>query len=160
MAELKGYTRHRPFIVLVDGMESARGLARFPGRALGLAASFWPGPLTLVLPAGEDALPHVLSESGEIALRRPADPISRGLLSGLGRPLASTSANPAGAAHPHSVTDVDHGFLDGCALVLDGGELPYRLPSTVARVRDGEVELLREGAVPLDRLRGTAFGKV
>jgi len=160
MARLKGYTGRRPFIVLVDGMEAAGRLARFSGRALRLAAAFWPGPLTLVLPAGEEAPSHVLSESGEIGLRRPADPLSRGLLSGLGRPLASTSANPAGAAHPHSVTDVDDGVLDGCALVLDGGELPSRPPSTVIRVRDGEVELLREGAVPLGRLKGTAFGKV
>ncbi|MGM0627018.1 MAG: L-threonylcarbamoyladenylate synthase [Candidatus Fermentibacterota bacterium] len=160
MARLKGYPRPRPFIVLVDGMETARRLARFSRGALRLAAAFWPGPLTLVLPAGEKTLPHVLSKSGEIALRRPADPLSRGLLSGLGRPLASTSANPAGAAHPLSVTEVDDCITAGCALVLDGGELPPRPPSTVARVSDGEMELLREGAVPLGRLRGTAFGKV
>ncbi len=152
MARLKGYTKRRPFIVLVDGMDSARDLARFSTRALGLAAAFWPGPLTLVLPAGEKAPSHVLSESGEIAVRRPADPLSRGLLAGLGRPLASTSANPAGAPHPHILSDVEEDIAAGCVLVLDGGELPSRPPSTVVRVRDGEVELLREGAVPLGRL--------
>ena len=159
MARLKGYTDLRPFIVLVDGMEAARHLARLSHRALSLAETFWPGPLTLVLPAAEKAFPHVLSESGEIALRLPADPLSRRLLAALGRPLASTSANPVGSAHPHRVSDVDCGILDGCVLVLDGGELPHRSPSTVVRIRGGTMELLREGAVPLGRLRGTAFGE-
>jgi L-threonylcarbamoyladenylate synthase len=155
LGELKGYARRRPFIVLAGDLGEAVRIARLGEAAISVARRLWPGPLTLVGPAASEAPAHLLSDAGEIAVRCPADPISKMLLELYGAPLVSTSANLAGQPHPASVEEVPSVIRTGCALLLDGGPVAGgRKPSTVARIGPDGPEVLREGALPAGELQG------
>ncbi|MCB2088465.1 MAG: L-threonylcarbamoyladenylate synthase [Sphingomonadaceae bacterium] len=146
----KGRPDFNPLIVHVAELEQAEALARLDMRARDLAARFWPGPLTLVLPLAPDAPVAAAVTAGlpTIALRMPAHPVMRAVLQQLGKPLAAPSANRSGAVSP---TSADHvlATLDGrIAAVLDGGECAAGLESTIAALRpDGSWQLLRHGPV-------------
>lgn len=121
--------------------------------------ALWPGAVTLVLPVGGD-LPAAAPD-GTVAVRVPAHAGLRRLLTELGRPLTATSANRSG--EPALVDPEDAARLlagtDGA--VVDGGRLPGGAPSTLIRLRDDRIEVLREGAVPrreiLRKLGGRTF---
>src|SRR5690606_12449879 len=110
----KGRPDFNPLIVHVLDLADAVRLAEVDGRAQQLAAAFWPGPLTVVLPkkANTPITPAVTAGLGTIALRCPAHPAMRALLRETGLPLAAPSANPSGAVSP---TNADHVLagLDG-----------------------------------------------
>jgi L-threonylcarbamoyladenylate synthase len=120
-------------------------VAELSPRARALIAAHWPGPLTLALPA-RPGLPAPLVRDGFVAVRESPHPLARALVSALGAPVTATSANPSGAPPPTTAAGVRAHFGDAC-LVLDGGETPGGLPSTLARVRGDEVEILRVGAL-------------
>lgn len=135
----------RPFILLVGTLEHALALvAELPGPAATLMREAWPGPLTLLLPAGA-ALPPALCSEGRVALRCPGSRFLRDLALALPAPLLSTSANRAGRPAPASLEAVDPAVRAACAVVVDGGPLAG-LGSTLARPeRDGRLTVLREG---------------
>jgi L-threonylcarbamoyladenylate synthase len=135
LAELKGRRRDKPFLLLVSdrAMAEAQGLA-FSSSADAMARAFWPGPLTLVLPGGK--LPDQLrGPEGGIAVRWTSHRGMARLVATLGEPLTSTSANlPGSAPAPGAaaiVRDFAPAVADGRLLVLDGGVLGNRPPSTV-----------------------------
>lgn len=112
---------------------------------------FWPGALTVVLPLGPTGreLP-ARAPDGTIAVRVPGHDGLRGLLEVLGRPLTATSANRSGeppVLDPDGAARLLAGLPDGRAAVIDGGALPGGPPSTLVRLREGRVEVLRRGAV-------------
>lgn len=118
-----------------------------PGpRARILAEAFWPGPLSLVVPAWPAIAPEVGAADGTVGVRPPVHPVARALVAAVG-PLTSTSANRSGQAPPRSLQDF-HLPVDAC---LDVGPLPPSPPSTVVLATTGEV--LRPGAVPAERIR-------
>jgi L-threonylcarbamoyladenylate synthase len=119
--------------------------------AAALADRFWPGPLTLVLPAVE-GLPPEIAADGTVGVRVPGSPAARELSRLAGGPITSTSANPAGLPAPSRPSDLDPGLLRRIDAVLDGGETPGGLPSTVVAVERGAVRLLRAGAVPWEEV--------
>lgn len=138
--ELKGRPREKALPVLVADLETARRLAVFTPQALELAATGWPGPLTLVLERG--ALAADLGGDGRtVALRIPDHPAALELLARAG-PLAATSANPSGRPPHRSVEEIAASLGEGVDLYLDGG----RLGSTPSRVISlvGEPRVLRE----------------
>ncbi|TXH57081.1 MAG: threonylcarbamoyl-AMP synthase, partial [Burkholderiaceae bacterium] len=100
--QAKGRPRFNPLIVHLPGLAEAEALAVFDDRARALAAAFWPGPLTLVLPLRPDAglSPLVTAGLQTVALRVPAHPLARALLRAVGRPVAAPSANPSGRVSP------------------------------------------------------------
>ena len=114
--------------------------------ARALAAALWPGPLTLVVEAWPGLAPEVLGPDGTVAVRPPLHPLAARLVAEVG-PLTSTSANRSGAP---PLLDVA-----GCQLavdaIVDAGPLPASPPSTLVRGDDGRV--LREGAIPAERVR-------
>ncbi len=116
--------------------------------ARALAARFWPGPLTLVLPAVGTLDAAITAGTATVGVRVPGAALARALAQAAGGPIVSTSANVAGEP---PVTRADHlapallGAIDG---VVDGGETPGGLPSTVVVVERGGVRLVRDGAVP------------
>ena len=115
-------------------------------------ARLWPAPLTVVAPLARQ-LPAAAGERG-LAVRIPASRLLRQLLSELGRALTATSANRSGeppVLAPGAAADLVAG-VD--AAVVDGGELAGGPPSTLVAVREDRVEVLRQGAYPLARLRG------
>jgi L-threonylcarbamoyladenylate synthase len=141
--------RFNPLIVHVPDLSTALGLAHFDERALTLAASFWPGPLTLVLPALDGGGISDLARAGlaSIALRVPAHPTARRLLEDAGRPVAAPSANRSGRVSPttadHVLADLE-GRIDA---VLDDGATQVGVESTILACLDGELRLLRPGGV-------------
>ena len=105
--DAKGRPRFNPLIVHVPDVATARHYARFDARAEMVAAAFWPGPLTLVLPLRPEAGLSDLVTAGleTVAIRVPAHPVAQALLRAFGGPLAAPSANPSGKVSP---TRADH----------------------------------------------------
>lgn len=158
--EAKGRPRFNPLIVHVADLASAEIFARFDDRARKLAAGFWPGPLTLVLPlrAGCGLSPLVTAELDSVAIRIPAHPVAQGLLRAFGGPLAAPSANPSGKVSPTMAAHVAAGLDGRIAAILDGGACAVGVESTIVGLGDGPI-LLRPGGVPLEALE-EMLGKI
>lgn len=162
LATLKGRHPDKPFLLLVSDLEmlQAHGLVLNQSARV-LAREFWPGPLTLVLQGGEGLLPDRLrSAGGGIAVRWTAlRPLAR-LISLLGGPITSTSANRPGGPTAPGVEAVRELFpdqiADGSLLVLDGGVLGNVPPSTLVDCTQAVPHLIREGAIPRAELRRRA----
>jgi L-threonylcarbamoyladenylate synthase len=124
--------------------------------ALRLAARFWPGPLTLVLAAREGLSRLVTAGDATVAIRVPGSEVARRLAAAAGGALVSTSANLSGEPPPVRSRDVSPGLLCRIDGVLDGGDTPGGLPSTIVAFDRGAVRLVRAGAVPWDEIRRLA----
>jgi L-threonylcarbamoyladenylate synthase len=148
LAAAKLRVEGKPVPLVAAGLAMARAVAAsFPPRAERLAARFWPGPLTLVLPAAAGLPPEVAGD-GTVGVRVPGSALARELSRLAGGPITSTSANPSGGPPVTRPEDLDRGLLSSVEVVLDGGEVPGGLPSTVVAVEPGGLRLLRAGAVP------------
>lgn len=123
-----------------------------------LAARFWPGPLTLVLPAAPAVPEGVTGGTGAVGVRIPGSQVARALAAAAGGALVSTSANLSGAPPPVSPADIAPEILARIDGVLDGGPAPGGLPSTVVDPREGGPRLLRAGAVPWEAIRDSLHG--
>lgn len=144
----KGRPASHPLIVHVSSLAVARSYAGdLPDNALRLADSFWPGPLTLVVPKSARSLAVVTGGQDTVALRAPAHPVARALLAAFGRGIAAPSANRYGRISPTRADDVREELGQGVALVLDGGDCEVGLESTIVACLDDRVTLLRPGAV-------------
>ncbi len=146
----KGRPSFNPLIVHVGSVEQARRLAVFDERAEQLAAHYWPGPLTLVLPARTECgiVPAVTAGLPTVGIRLPAHPLVQRLLLELNLPLAAPSANRSLAVSPTTPAHVLASLGDAIPAILDGGECERGLESTIVALRDsGEWSLLREGPV-------------
>lgn len=151
-----------PLIVHVPGLEQAMRLAHFSSAAERLAQAFWPGSLTLVLPRrvdeqGKSVVPDLVTAGlDSVGLRVPDHPVAAALLIESGCPLAAPSANRFGSISPttaqHVVDELD-GRVD---VVLDGGPCRRGVESTVVRVGENGVEVLRLGALPLESIERAA----
>ncbi len=155
----KGRPDFNPLIVHVPTLAVAETLGEFGAAERALATRFWPGPLTLVVPRAPGCPVASIATAGlgTIALRVPGHRAMQALLAGTGAPLAAPSANASGRVSP---TKAEHVLmsLDGrIALVIDDGATTAGVESTIARVRDGAVEILRPGPVTADML-GEASG--
>jgi len=146
----KGRPDFNPLIVHVPSVEGARELAELDDRAEALAAAFWPGALTLVLPLRPDAAiaPAVTAGLPTIALRCPAHPVMRGVLAASGLPLAAPSANRSGGVSPTRAEHVAASLGDAVPLILDGGACAAGLESTIVALREGGAwQVLRPGPI-------------
>ncbi len=146
--EAKGRPRFNPLISHVADLAAAEGLAIFDERARALAAAFWPGPLTLVLPIAPDTVVCDLARAGldTVALRVPAHPLARALLARFGGPVVAPSANRSGRPSPTTFADAMEETGPSVAAALDGGPCEVGLESTVVALLDTP-RLLRPGAV-------------
>jgi len=159
LAALKGRSAGKPFLLLISdrAMAEAHGLA-FNASADALARAFWPGPLTLVLPGGSGRLPDLLrGPEGGIAVRWTSHHAMAQLVAALGVPLTSTSANlpgqPPGPGADAIVRDFAPAVNAGRLLVLDGGVLGNRPPSTVVDCTRPRAQIVREGTLSVLELR-------
>ena len=145
----KGRPDFNPLIVHVPDLAAAERLGVFGATERALAAAFWPGPLTLVVPRTADCPVARIATAGldTIALRVPEHRAMQALLAATGAPLAAPSANASGRVSPTKAAHV-LASLDGrLALVIDDGTTRAGVESTIARVTDGVVEVLRPGPV-------------
>ncbi len=144
----KGRPATHPVIVHLGGVEQLdQWAADFPEAARRLAARFWPGPLTLVLPRARAVPDQVTGGQETVALRVPAHPLARTLLTAFGGGIAAPSANRYGRISPTRAEHV-RAELDGAVdLILDGGDCEVGLESTIVSCLDGRVALLRPGQI-------------
>ncbi len=151
--EAKGRPSFNPLIVHVADLQSARAYAKFNDDALRLAISFWPGPLTLVLPLRRDAglSPLVTAGNPTVAIRVPAHPLARSLLNAFAAPVAAPSANPSGRISPTQAQHVLSGLSGNIDAVLDGGPTEVGLESTIIGLA-GAPTLLRAGGLPAEEI--------
>ncbi len=148
---VKGRAFDKPIPILVDGLESATRMAScLPEASRRLAAAFWPGALTIVVPASNLTPSRCLGPGSTVGLRMPDHPLMLELLSRCGGRLAVTSANRSGmpefrtAAAAQKVLNVE--------VVLDGGKTPGGTASTVVDVTTGDPKILRSGAIVASRI--------
>lgn len=150
----KGRPSDNPLILhLADAADLARYVARVPHSAQLLAAQYWPGPLTLVLPKSE-RVPDILTAGlPNVALRVPAHPVARALIRAAGVPLAAPSANTSGRPSPTDAQHVIEDLQDRIDGILDAGPVPIGVESTVLDLSGTVPVLLRPGGVSLESLR-------
>ena len=150
---LKGRDEGKPILVLVDGLTMLESIAGpIPDAAKACVERFWPGPLSIVLPA-DSRLPRELTAgTGTIGVRVSSHPVARLLPALLGSPITSTSANPTGSPGAASAEAVAEAFGSGVDLILDTGTAVSPTPSTVIDFTSTEPRILREGAVPREAL--------
>ncbi|MFN7709745.1 MAG: L-threonylcarbamoyladenylate synthase [Holosporales bacterium] len=153
---LKNRPSFNPLIIHCADLQQAETLAEFDARARTVAETFWPGPLTLILPHKKTANISKLATAGlsTVGIRIPAHPLARTIIRESGLPLAAPSANPSEAISPTTAEHVRKGFSDvpGPALIVDGGPCPHGLESTIVDLSDQVPLLLRPGSITPEQL--------
>jgi L-threonylcarbamoyladenylate synthase len=146
VAALKGREGARPMpIIAADELAATALYAQIPEGARILMHRFWPGPLTLVLPA-RPGLPMEVVARGEVGVRVSSHPIATELARRVG-PIVATSANPRDAGERARVAQIDRRLLEAVDAVIDAGETHGGKSSTVLRFVEGRPVVLREGAI-------------
>lgn len=151
----KGRPDFNPLIVHVPDLAAAAALATIDARAERLAAAFWPGPLTMVLPRRADAPLAGAVSAGlpTVAIRCPAHPVMQALLRACGLPLAAPSANRSGGVSPTSADHVMASLGERAGHILDGGQTEQGIESTIVGLReDGSWSLLRPGPISAEQI--------
>lgn len=150
----KGRPGYNPLIVHVADVDAARALAgAWPAEADALAAAFWPGPLTLVLPKDTSVPDSVTAGLPSVALRVPAHPVAHALLRAAGVPVAAPSANRSTEVSPTTARHVARSLGDRVDVIVDGGPCPVGIESTVISLAGPVPTLLRPGTISVDDLR-------
>jgi L-threonylcarbamoyladenylate synthase len=153
----KGRPRFNPLIVHVQDVREAERHAAFNDAARRLAARFWPGALTLVLPRTGDALSDLVSAGlSTVALRVPAHSVAQFLLQETSRPVAAPSANLSGKVSATLAAHVLESLQDKVDFILDGGPTLLGLESTVIGFDEGRPVLLRLGAIAREEIEAVA----
>ncbi|MCQ1834160.1 L-threonylcarbamoyladenylate synthase [Neorhizobium galegae] len=156
--ETKGRPRFNPLICHMSDLDMAERYADFDPISRRLAEAFWPGPLTLILPLKPESGIHALATAGldTVGIRLPKGFASE-LIRAFGKPLAAPSANTSGKVSPTSARHVADDLGEKLALIIDGGAAPVGVESTIVRVENGVIRLLRPGGVAAEEIE-TATG--
>jgi L-threonylcarbamoyladenylate synthase len=145
--EVKGRPLSQPLVLMVAEADQLEAWARVDGRARGYIERWWPGPLTVILPALQGIGPP-LTSSGRprtIAVRIPNHEVALSLLRETGEALATTSANRSG--EPPAMTPLETAWVEGLAAVVDGGRAPGGVPSTLLDLSGQHPRILRPGPI-------------
>lgn len=154
--EAKGRPKFNPLISHVTGTEEAKRYVKWNATAEKLAATFWPGPLTLVLPRIEDSPIALLTTAGldTVAIRAPAHDMAQALIEAAGRPIAAPSANRSGAVSPTLAAHVAESLGGRVKMILDGGPCTIGVESTVLDLTAERPTLLRPGGATREAIEG------
>ena len=160
--EAKGRPRFDPLIVHLPDRDWLERVVQIPKRdrplIAKLAEKFWPGPFTIVLPKRE-GVPEIVTAGLEtVAIRISAHPVFTEVARAFGKPLAAPSANRFGRISPTTAKHVLDELESVIPLVLDAGATTHGIESTIVRVNDGNIEMLRRGPITSSQL--SEFGKV
>ena len=152
--EVKGRPADHPVIVHLDDQRYLhRWVSSVPPAAERLAAMFWPGPLTLILPKGENVNDIVTGGQNTIGVRIPSHPMAQQLLTAFGGGIAAPSANRYGRLSPTKPEHVRDELGDAVHVILDGGDSPIGLESTIVSCLDDQVRLLRPGFITRSQIQ-------
>ncbi len=159
--ETKGRPAHNPIIVHVDSLIMARRcVTDWPQAAETLARHFWPGPLTLVLPRG-DQIPHIVTAGGPtVGVRLPLHPFMRRVIEMCNFPLAAPSANLANQLSPTTAEHVAHGLAGKVPLIIDAGPTSVGIESTVLDLTSSAPAILRPGMISAKQIEAVIGTKV
>jgi L-threonylcarbamoyladenylate synthase len=145
--EVKGREPGRPVGLIAADAAMAFSVAReIPLDARRLADAFWPGPLTLVLPAGDDIADELKGPDG-VGMRVSPNPIARALSAGIGRPITATSANLSGEAPASTLENARAALGEKVKVYLEGENLTASAPSTVVAINGSGWKMVRVGAI-------------
>ena len=151
--KVKRRPRVKPVLVLISGMNQLSTLAEnVPDIALRLMQTFWPGPLTVVVPACKTVSGLLTGGTSTIGIRQSPHPVAISLLKSMDGPVTATSANRSGEPAAVSADDVLRIFGNEVDMILDGGSTPGKLGSTLIGFEQGEVRCIREGCLPFSRI--------
>lgn len=157
--DIKGRPASQPIPVLVDGLNmAARVTAQLPDWAERLAERFWPGPLTLILPASGALSPVITAGGDTVAVRSPDHWVPQELMKRLGVPITGTSANLSGGPDPKTPEEVKvqlGGLVDA---VVELGPAPRGTASTIVAVDGGGLRLVRQGVLAFEEVAAAAEG--
>jgi L-threonylcarbamoyladenylate synthase len=149
---VKGREPGRPVGLIAADTAMAFSVAReIPIDARRLADAFWPGPLTLVLPARDDIAPELAGADG-VGVRVSPNPVARSLSAGIGKPITATSANLSGAPPASTLAEARAAFGAKVKVYLEGGNLMASAPSTVVAVSGSGWKMVRVGAISLSQI--------
>jgi L-threonylcarbamoyladenylate synthase len=155
---VKGREPGRPVGLIAADTAMAFSVAReIPHDARRLAEAFWPGPLTIVLPARDEIAAELAGPDG-VGVRVSPNPVARALSAGLGRPVTATSANLSGAAPASTLAEAREGLGAKVKVYLEGGKLAASAPSTVVAVGRSGWKMVRVGAISEDRIAAALAG--
>jgi L-threonylcarbamoyladenylate synthase len=156
--EVKGRPRHNPLIVHVSSVEMARAcVSAWSERAEKLARTFWPGPLTMVLPKSPLVSGEVTADGPTVAIRFPAHPFMRGVIEACGFPVAAPSANRSNELSPTTAAHVLKSLGTRITLIVDGGRCQVGIESTVVDLRSEPPRILRPGAIAASAIGAAAW---
>ncbi|HEX6437250.1 MAG TPA: L-threonylcarbamoyladenylate synthase [Candidatus Binatia bacterium] len=154
--QLKGRNPDTPIPVIVADQAMLKALVEpIPPLARKLMEQFWPGPLTLVLPAVPSTPKQLLNRTGGVGVRISSAPLATQLARELERPLTATSANPSGEPAASTIEQAQNYFAGDIEIFLDGGQLPSKTGSSVVEVIDDCIKIIREGEISLEHLAAT-----
>lgn len=150
----KGRPQDNPLIVHIAKVETLSDLvAEVPEAAKKLAAAFWPGPLTMILPKSEKIPDAVSAGLPTVAVRMPSHPVAHAVIEAAGVPLAAPSANLSGSPSPTNAKYVLDDMQDRIPLILDGGSSAVGVESTVITLATERPRVLRPGGITVEQLR-------
>lgn len=138
--------------LIAGSLEQAFTAGTFSDADVRLARAFWPGPLSIVVPASRLVSARLLGRGATVAIRVPAHAAARALATMLGAALTATSANMSGLPPASSPDEVSRSLGDRIDAILDGGPAPGGPPSTIVQVVDGVPQLRRAGAIAFERV--------
>lgn len=153
--QIKKRQKKKSVLVLMSDIAMAQKYVNWTPELQQIAEKYWPGALTVVTYAkNPEKFPEgVLREDGTIAFRITDHPLAEALVKKLGRPLVSTSANISAMESPYDIKSVKQMFEHENAkpdIVIDGGDLPHRTPSTIVSLVNGKMEVVRQGEIVVE----------
>ena len=149
----KGRPGDNPLIVHIAKPEDAEKIAYTNSLYYKLADKLMPGPLTVVLPKKEVIPSEVTAGLDSVAIRCPVHPVANALIEMAGIPIAAPSANSSGKPSPTTASHVFDDMEGKIPLILDGGECDVGVESTVIKITENEIVLLRPGAITVEMLK-------
>jgi L-threonylcarbamoyladenylate synthase len=157
---LKGRDSANPIPVLIaDRGMLSRLVSEVSPLAETLIARFWPGPLTIVLPARPDIPRPLVNTNGGIGVRVSSQSIAAGLVQNLDRPITATSANPSGQPAARTVEEARRYFSGEIDVFVDGGTLVSKTGSTVVEIVGEGIKIIREGDIARSKLEEVFGGE-
>jgi len=149
---VKGMERNKPLSILVDSLEMAKKYGEFSDKALELAEKYWPGPLAIIVPRKN--LPEFFNIGDDfVAFRVSSDKFCLEMIKAFGGPVTTTSANRAGLPQLYDAENLASAFAEFATeldLIVDAGKIPENKPSTIVKVEDDLISMIRQGEILVD----------
>ncbi len=158
--EIKGRAETKPILLIVSSRSMVEQVAQPNAIFERVADAFWPGPLTVILPAAPHVPRKITAGGSTIALRLPAAPFATELARRLGKPLTATSANRSDGPATVTAAEVRAQLGDSLEILIDGGRLPARSGSSLLDLTADPPVLLREGPISFGRLQEFFEGRL